>query len=98
MSNIYDAICRDVVSSSVNGRINGVVLAYGKTGSGKTHTTKGRSGGEHGIIKMTAQDIFCRINGGQDPELPRAESEDGVVPVTILPMSAVRVSSMDIYN
>ncbi|KAG8344635.1 Microtubule binding Kinesin motor domain [Trypanosoma vivax] len=53
---VYEA-CRHVVEGAFEG-VNGSILAYGATGSGKTHTMLGGSMSAGGVIYQAVQDIL----------------------------------------
>ena len=57
---IYKEMCKDVVSSSLDG-YNGSIFMYGQTTSGKTFTMLG-SPNNPGILPCTLRDIFIKIN------------------------------------
>jgi hypothetical protein len=54
---LYDCRCRDVAMSVFQG-VNGAILAYGATGSGKTHSMFGGEMSAAGIVYQAMQDIF----------------------------------------
>ena len=54
---LYNRRCRDVIMSSFQG-INGAILAYGATGSGKTHSMFGGEMSAAGIVYQSMQEIF----------------------------------------
>ena len=59
----YDAVCLPVVEAVLGGA-NGAVLAYGTTGSGKTHSLM-RAGhtpasSDRGLVARAAEEIFAR--------------------------------------
>lgn len=60
---VYDVACSHVVDSVIKG-CNGTVLAYGSTGSGKTHTLL-KLGAvdkhERGLVIRAVEDIFSRV-------------------------------------
>lgn len=63
---LYMAAVQPVVLSSLEG-YNGSIIAYGQTGTGKTFTIEGSSDGDNrGIIPLTADDIFQRIQDCSD--------------------------------
>lgn len=83
---VYDSVAKGIVDSVVDG-LNGTIIAYGQTSSGKTYTMQGarssQKGGVNeteGILQMAAQDIFSQLS--QKPE--RA--------------FLLRVSYVEIYN
>ena len=55
-TDVYDACAKRVVSMALQG-VNGSVLAYGPTGSGKTHTMLG-SDSDPGVVPRAVHDIF----------------------------------------
>ena len=57
---IYDAVGKRVVDGSLRG-VNGTILAYGQTSSGKTHTMLGDQ--KHpGVVRIAVQDVFNHID------------------------------------
>lgn len=54
---IFDSSVKDIVHAAMDG-INQTVFAYGQTSSGKTHTMKGYSPQERGLIPLSVQEIF----------------------------------------
>ena len=57
---IYAAVGKRVVDGSLRG-VNGTILAYGQTSSGKTHTMLGDR--EHpGVVRLAVQDVFKHID------------------------------------
>lgn len=60
---VYDRVADPIVSSCMTG-VNGAILAYGQTASGKTFCIQG-SDTEPGIIQLAAQRVFERatVNG-----------------------------------
>ncbi|XWS21650.1 hypothetical protein CRYUN_Cryun30bG0072600 [Craigia yunnanensis] len=56
---VYDVAAQHVVSGAMQG-INGTVLAYGVTSSGKTHTMHGEQKSP-GIIPLAVKDVFSSI-------------------------------------
>lgn len=71
----YDVVCAPVVEAVAEG-FNGAVLAYGQTGTGKTHTllNLGASPTAHGndantdrgLVVRAVEDLFCKA--AEDPE------------------------------
>lgn len=59
---VYDVASRRVVNAFCNG-VNGTIIAYGQSGTGKTHTMGGlpqtSSGPERGIIPRVLEDVFA---------------------------------------
>ncbi|KAH9599805.1 Kinesin motor domain [Trypanosoma melophagium] len=78
---VYGA-CRSIVSSVFDG-ISGSILAYGATGSGKTHTMFGGSMSVAGVVYQAVQDIL--------EAKERLETEDDKI-VTI------RCTFLEVYN
>ncbi|RNF16260.1 putative kinesin [Trypanosoma conorhini] len=78
---VYDA-CSNIVAGVFDG-INGSILAYGATGSGKTHTMFGGSMSVPGVIYQGVRDIL--------EEKERLEAEEQKV-VT------VRCTFLEVYN
>lgn len=62
--NVYDSTAKHAVCSVLEG-YNATILAYGQTGTGKTHTMEGfkYTGGDphRGIIPRSMEDIFSYI-------------------------------------
>eukprot|EP00056_Hartaetosiga_gracilis_P013197 m.216546 g.216546 ORF g.216546 m.216546 type:complete len:1488 (-) comp13806_c1_seq3:3847-8310(-) len=54
---IYESAVRPVVLSVLDG-YNGSIIAYGQTGTGKTHTIEGGEGDLRGIIPRASEEIF----------------------------------------
>lgn len=81
---VFEVAARDVVLSTLDG-YNGTVIAYGQTGTGKTHTMEGGSKpAEYGVIPRACETIFNHIE----------RSRSGPERDTFL----VRVSFFQIYN
>jgi centromeric protein E len=84
-ADVYDNVAKDIVSSAVSG-LNGTILAYGQTSSGKTYTMQGAGSIEDGsadgggVAHMAARDIFSIIEKSQDR------------------VFVVRASFLEIYN
>merc|ERR1719387_2492070 len=61
-NDVYDVTSRRVVTAFCNG-CNGAIIAYGQSGTGKTHTMGGlpetSSGVERGIIPRVLEDLFA---------------------------------------
>ncbi|KAJ1632228.1 P-loop containing nucleoside triphosphate hydrolase protein [Pavlovales sp. CCMP2436] len=55
-ADVYDAVAKDIVGSTFAG-INGTIIAYGQTSSGKTHTMYG-SAEEPGVVPLAIDAIF----------------------------------------
>ena len=56
-ADVYIAAVRPIVLSSLEG-YNGSIIAYGQTGTGKTHTIEGMvDGEERGIIPRAAEEV-----------------------------------------
>lgn len=79
---VYEASCKRVVEGVFHG-INGSLLAYGATGSGKTHTMFGSTMSAAGIVYQAVQDIFA--------EKERLEEEEGK-------RVRVKCSFVEVYN
>jgi centromeric protein E len=69
---VYDDIAKGIVSSALSG-LNGTIIAYGQTSSGKTYTMQGSgtiqqgsTNGSGGIVHMTAADIFSHVQNTPD--------------------------------
>ena len=60
---VYDAVCMPVVEAVLGGA-NGAVLAYGMTGSGKTHSLmhvgSKPASSDRGLVTRAAEEIFAR--------------------------------------
>ena len=54
---VYVSAIRSVVLSTLNG-YNGSIIAYGQTGTGKTHSMEGDLGEMRGIIPRAAEEVF----------------------------------------
>ncbi|ESL07383.1 kinesin [Trypanosoma rangeli SC58] len=78
---VYEA-CRNTVAGVFDG-INGSILAYGATGSGKTHTMFGSSMSAAGVIYQGVRDIL--------EEKERLEAEEQKV-------VKVRCTFLEVYN
>eukprot|EP00051_Salpingoeca_urceolata_P014469 m.184198 g.184198 ORF g.184198 m.184198 type:complete len:1198 (-) comp18095_c0_seq2:232-3825(-) len=79
---VFSTAVRPVVQSVLEG-YNGSIIAYGQTGTGKTHTIEGSlKGDDRGIIPRTAHEIFDYIHDAAE-----AASQ-----------WLVRVSYLQIYN
>ena len=63
---IFSSMCKDIVHSATRG-INGSILAYGQTSSGKTYTMKG-SEDEPGVLPLSLYQIFALIAAQKDRE------------------------------
>jgi centromeric protein E len=63
---VYEAVGQHVVHGSLRG-INGTILAYGQTSSGKTHTMLGDQTSP-GVILMAVKDIFQHISKNEERE------------------------------
>lgn len=61
---VYQTIAKPVVDSVLEG-YNGTILAYGQTGTGKTHTMIGGPGELKGIIPRCMKDIFSTAKNSQ---------------------------------
>lgn len=78
---LYDTAVKSVVLDSLNG-FNGSIIAYGQTGTGKTHTMEGDEGEQRGVIPRASEEIFNYVE------------QTGTVDSKFL----VRVSFLQIYN
>ena len=57
---LFDAVAKPLVRDLLNGK-NGLLFAYGITGSGKTHTMMGRwavAAGEAGCLEYLSRAVF----------------------------------------
>lgn len=79
---VYERTCRRIVAGVFEG-VNGAILAYGATGSGKTHTMFGSTLSAAGIVYQSIQDIFA--------EKRRLEAEEKKT-------VSIRCSFVEIYN
>ncbi|KPA77039.1 putative kinesin [Leptomonas pyrrhocoris] len=79
---VYEESCKRIVEGVFHG-INGSILAYGATGSGKTHTMFGSTMSAAGIVYQAVQDIFA--------EKDRLEEEEGK-------RVRVKCSFLEVYN
>ena len=79
---VYEESCKRVVEGVFHG-INGSILAYGATGSGKTHTMFGSTMSAAGIVYQAVQDIFA--------EKERLEEEEGK-------RVRIKCSFLEVYN
>lgn len=78
---VYEQACKRVVEGVFKG-INGSILAYGATGSGKTHTMFGSTMSAAGVVYQAVRDML--------EEKERLEAEGRVV--------QLRCSFVEIYN
>eukprot|EP00041_Stephanoeca_diplocostata_P035225 m.1233155 g.1233155 ORF g.1233155 m.1233155 type:complete len:1363 (-) comp24662_c0_seq3:2940-7028(-) len=79
---LYNTAVRAVVLSTLEG-YNGSIIAYGQTGTGKTHTIEGGAGtDDRGVIARAADDIFQHIHDNTSSSA----------------QFLVRVSFLQIYN
>ena len=62
-ANVYSAAAKPVVSAVLRG-INGTVMAYGQTRSGKTHTMSG-SDVDPGVMSLALRDIFDAVRADE---------------------------------
>ena len=62
-ANVYSAAAKPVVSAVLRG-INGTVMAYGQTSSGKTHTMSG-SDVDPGVMSLALRDIFDAVRADE---------------------------------
>ena len=81
-ADVYDAVGRPVVESVCAG-VNGAILAFGQTSSGKTHTIHGTASAP-GLVPHAMAEIFDMVERAR-----RAES-----PYTF----EVRMSFVEVYN
>jgi uncharacterized protein YjgD (DUF1641 family) len=63
---LFETIAKPIVANVLNG-INGTIIAYGNTSSGKTFTMMGDET-ERGVIELAAQEIFEIIKDTPDRE------------------------------
>ena len=64
---LYAASARQLVLSTLQG-YNAAIIAYGQTGTGKTHTMEGeREGPGRGVIPRAVEDVFGAIEHDPDP-------------------------------
>ncbi|KAK9805923.1 hypothetical protein WJX73_005541 [Symbiochloris irregularis] len=64
---VYDRSAKGVVDNAIQG-YNAAIIAYGQTGTGKTHTMEGAlEGDRRGIIPRAVQDIFHTIQTDTSP-------------------------------
>lgn len=63
---LYDGQVRDIVESAMRG-VNGSVLVYGQTSSGKTHSMKGNRECL-GLIPLAMRHVFAHIRSCRDHE------------------------------
>ena len=54
---VYEGACRELVASVLGG-VNGTILCYGMTGSGKTHTMLGDGGRVEGVVDLAARQLL----------------------------------------
>ena len=57
---VYESCFRPIVHKAAEG-MNGCILAYGQTASGKTYSISGGEGKEKGIIHFALEDLFRRL-------------------------------------
>lgn len=70
---LYEACGREVVRSVLQG-VNGTLLAYGQTGTGKTYTMEGfTSARERGVLPRAVEEVF---RGIEDTKRREKESEE----------------------
>ncbi|KAG5485389.1 hypothetical protein LSCM4_06026 [Leishmania orientalis] len=79
---VYEQSCKRIVEGVFHG-INGSILAYGATGSGKTHTMFGSTMSAAGIVYQAVQDVFA--------EKERLEEEEGK-------RVRIKCSFLEVYN
>ena len=63
-TDVYNAVGKHVVNGSLRG-INGTILAYGQTSSGKTHTMLGDQDCP-GVVLLAVRDIFQHISENEE--------------------------------
>ena len=70
---VYNAMVKPIVESTVVEGLNGTIFAYGQTSSGKTFTMQGSgsieegySNGGGGVVHMAANDIFEHVKNTPD--------------------------------
>jgi len=68
---VYKEFCKPIVQAVATGR-HGTILAYGRTGSGKTYTMQG-SKDNQGVIELAAADLFRRIEASNQEFSVRAQ-------------------------
>ena len=61
---VYARAARPVVRAVLRG-VNGTVMAYGQTSSGKTHTMSGVPS-DPGVMQRAVEDIFERVERDRD--------------------------------
>lgn len=61
----YSSSIRPSVKSFVEGE-NACILLFGPTESGKTHTLKGKTGMERGILPRAVEDIFNIVKNSEE--------------------------------
>ena len=64
---IYNSAMKSVVLSTLNG-YNGTIIAYGQTGTGKTHTIEGGEGEHRGLIPRASEEIFNYIEAASQDD------------------------------
>ncbi len=64
---MYEGTTKNLLDSVLDG-YNATVFAYGATGCGKTHTITGTAS-HPGIIFLTMQELFEKINDGSDEKV-----------------------------
>ena len=75
-ADVYATAVRPIVLSSLEG-YNGSIIAYGQTGTGKTHTIEGMvDGEERGIIPRAAEDVSWKGNKRLTACSPHASRAD----------------------
>ena len=57
---VYESCFRRIVLESAEG-MNGCIMAYGQTASGKTYSISGSTGKEKGMIHFALEDLFQRL-------------------------------------
>lgn len=70
---VYDAVAEPIVSRALDG-YNGCVLAFGATGSGKTHAMAG--GADGGLVARAAAGVFAGVERGGSVVVSHVEIAD----------------------
>ncbi|CAJ1026578.1 Microtubule binding/Kinesin motor domain containing protein, putative [Leishmania lindenbergi] len=73
--------CRPILQCVKEG-MNGTIMVYGQTGTGKTYTMLGREGGEHGLVHMVVANMLEHV---------QQKTVDGA-------QCALTLSMIEIYN
>jgi hypothetical protein len=61
----YSAVVRPTIRSFIEGE-NACVILFGPTEGGKTHTLKGKTGIERGILPRAVEDIFNIVRNSEE--------------------------------